>query len=111
MVTRYAPDRKGISTSRQKIQSRRSLWLLGENDMTKYKIKYHYRKSYFKQLHVGEFLKKKNKGQKTVIVSKWGKQEGEKVDDSIRSIEEAKEYFNWKYNQGGWKVIDKIRRK
>lgn len=78
--------------------------------MAKYKIWYHYRKGYFKQPHVGEFLKKKNKGQKTIVVSKWGKRRGEKVDDSIKSIEEAKRYFNWKVNQHGWKVIDKIRR-
>lgn len=80
--------------------------------MKKYKIKYHYRKSYFKQRWVGDYLKKKHKGKKTVIVSRWGRTPKEKrlkISDAINSIEEARNYFDWKYNQDEWKVIDNIK--
>ena len=78
----------------------------------KYKITYHYRKSYFKQRWESDYLKKKNKGKKTVIVSHWGRTPKEKrlnISDTINSSEEARNYFNWKYNQDGWKTIDKIK--
>ena len=80
--------------------------------MKKYKITYHYRKSYFKQRWISDYLKKKNKGKKTVIVSHWGRTPKEKrlkILDTIDSIEEARNYFNWRYNQDDWKTIDKIK--